>query len=124
MKTLRIVIGIICCVLSIVILFQSCVVGIGNTLTDDNGETSGISGFIVAIFMLIAGIVGIAGRNSNGAILTSGIFFLVAGEIGTTGDCSSFGDLIYWGNLCYIFCVLYILSIIVTIIMHKKNRLN
>lgn len=75
MKTLRMVIGIICCVLFFIVIFQSCAAGVSNSLSD-SGETSGTSGMFVAIFMLIAGILGIAGRKSNGATITAAIFFL------------------------------------------------
>ncbi|MCD7806850.1 MAG: hypothetical protein LUH19_05845 [Lachnospiraceae bacterium] len=58
MKTTKLVIGIISIVLFVVVSFQSCAAGIGNTLID-NGEVSGASGMLLAFCMLIAGIVGV-----------------------------------------------------------------
>lgn len=112
MKTLRLVVGIISVVLCFVIIFQSCAVGIGNALTENN-ETSGMSGFMTAIFMAIGGIIGMAGRKSNGATITAAIFFLIGGISGTTGF-GSFTDLQIWGILNLIFCGLYIVSVIFT----------
>ena len=64
MKTSRLVIGIISCVLFLLISLQSCAAGIGNTL-EENGEASGSAGFILAVCMLVAGIVGICCNNSR-----------------------------------------------------------
>ena len=57
-KTGRLVVGIISIVLFVLVSFQSCAAGISNTLSA-NGATSGTSGFILAVFMLTAGLVGI-----------------------------------------------------------------
>ena len=65
MKTTRLVIGIISMVLFVLIALQSCVAGVGNAL-EQAGETSGSSGLFLAVFMLIAGIVGVAARKSKG----------------------------------------------------------
>ncbi|MCH3916098.1 MAG: hypothetical protein LKE40_01145 [Spirochaetia bacterium] len=119
MKTLRMVIGIICCCLFLVVMVQSCAVGIGNTL-EGSGETSGSSGFIFAIVFLISGILGIAGKKSNGAIITAAVLFLLAGIIGTTGA-GSYSDLEIWGILSYIFSGIFILSVIIS---RKKNADN
>ena len=49
-KTMRLVVGIISIVLSLVVLFQSCAAGIGNALSD-NGESGGIGGVFLFIAM-------------------------------------------------------------------------
>lgn len=67
MKTAKLVIGIISIVLFALISLQSCAAGLGNAIAD-NGENSGTSGVICALFMLIAGIIGIATRNGKGGI--------------------------------------------------------
>jgi hypothetical protein len=65
MKVAKLVIGIISIVLTLVIFFQSCAASIGDALMEEGG-TSGASGILVAILMLVAGIVAIAARNSRG----------------------------------------------------------
>ena len=65
MKTAKLIIGIISIVLCFFVLFQSCAAGIGNAIAE-NGETSGSSGLVVAILMLVAGIVGLCTRKSRG----------------------------------------------------------
>ena len=40
MKTFKLVAGIVCIILSVLIMFQSCAVGVGNTIFETN-ETSG-----------------------------------------------------------------------------------
>ena len=51
MKTWKLVSGILSIVLFIMVAFQSCAVGIGNTL-GETGEVGGSAGIIVAIMLL------------------------------------------------------------------------
>ncbi len=104
----RLIIGIISIVLFILILFQSCAAGMSNAL-QDNDATSGTSGFVLAIMMLIAGIVGIATRNSNSHVTTmvpGGFYWL--GALFTIGTGSTYGDLPIWGGLSFIFGLVFI----------------
>ena len=76
MKTFKLVAGIICIILSVLIMFQSCAVGVGNTICKTN-ETSGSAGFITALMFLSGGITMIATRNSEkkGGIIANIILF-------------------------------------------------
>lgn len=51
-------------VLFIVVAFQSCAAGVVNTI-EENGQSSGSAGIIVAVVMLAGGIVSVATRNSE-----------------------------------------------------------
>ncbi len=64
MKTWKLVSGIISIVLFAFVMFQSCAVGISNSL-EANGESGGSAGIIVAIMLLAGGIVSIATRNGS-----------------------------------------------------------
>ncbi len=108
MKTAKLVIGIVSIVLFFLIMFQSCAAGIGNAI-EENGEVSGSAGFILAFCMMIAGIVGIAGRSSKGATLTAGVFYAFGGIIGIS-NVGSFADLMIWSVLSFIFAAVFILS--------------
>ena len=108
MKTMRLVIGIICVVLTLVIMFQSCVAGLGNALSD-SGEMSGSAGIVLSIVLLISGIIGIAGRKSNGATITAAVFFILGLLISQT-SIGSFTDLKIWSYMSIIFGVLFIIS--------------
>lgn len=72
MKTSRLIIGIISCILFLIISLQSCAAGVGNTL-EENGEVSGSAGFILAICMLVAGITGICCRKLKTGTIVTGI---------------------------------------------------
>lgn len=111
MKVLRTVCGILTILLFFVILFQSCLVGAGNTLTA-SGELSGTTGLITAILMLIAGITGIVGRKSKGAAITALIIYVIAGIIACT-DGGSYSDLKIYGSISFIFAILFLISVIV-----------
>ena len=118
MKTVKLVIGIISIVLSVVILFQSLAVGVGNTLTR-NGEVSGSAGFFVAIFMLIAGIVGIVTKNGGRAgAITNIILYTLAFFMGI-GNLGSYADLFLWSMLCLFFATYYTIS---ELIIEKEQK--
>lgn len=51
MKTWKLVSGILSMILFVVVAFQSCAAGIVNTI-EENGESSGSGGILVAIMML------------------------------------------------------------------------
>lgn len=112
MKILRMVIGIICCVLFAFIMLQSCVAGVGNAI-EDNGELSGSAGFILDIFMLIGGIIAIAGRKNKAATIVAAVFFVIAGIIGISSKSSSFKDLAVYGYMNIVFAVLFVISIFI-----------
>ena len=58
MKTWKLVSGILCIVLFVVVMFQSCAVGFMNTV-EGSEEFSGTAGMIVAFMMLSGGIVSV-----------------------------------------------------------------
>ena len=109
MKIMRMVCGIICCCLFLVIILQSCAAGIVNTI-EDSGEMSGSAGFFTAVLMLIAGIISIAGRKSKGATITALVFYVIAGIIACTMY-GSFSDLQIYGILNFVFAGLFLISL-------------
>ncbi len=117
MKTARLVIGIISIVLFVVITFQSCAVGIGNTL-QENGEASGSAGFLLAICMLVAGIVGVAARKSKVGSIVAGAFYAFGGLIAIV-NVGTYSDLQIWAVLSFIFAIVFIL----TGILQKEKQL-
>ena len=118
MKTSRLVIGIISCVLFLLISLQSCAAGIGNTL-EENGEASGSAGFILAVCMLVAGIVGICCRKLKTGTIVAGVFYAFGGLVGIT-NVGSYADLQIWSILSFIFAAVFI----VTGIMQKQKKLD
>lgn len=118
MKTSRLVIGIISIVLFVFITFQSCAVGIGNTL-EESGETTGTAGFILAVCLLIAGIVGICCRKLKVGTIVAGCFYALGGLMGA-GNVGSYTDLKIWSTLSFIFAGVFI----ITGIMQKQKKLE
>jgi hypothetical protein len=113
----RLSIGIISILLFVFVSFQSCVAGVSNAL-EEQGATSGSNGFAYAVFVLIAGIVGIATRNSKGkagAFITTAFYWFAALVTIGTGD--TYPDLPIWGILSFIFGLVFLTSGIKT----KKN---
>lgn len=112
MKTAKLIIGIISIVLFGLIVFQSCVAGLGNVITD-NGETSGTAGIFLAFCMLIAGIVGIATRKGISGGFVSGAFYAFGGIVGIA-NYGSYSDLMIWSIVCFLFAVIFIVGSIMT----------
>ena len=110
MKTAKLTIGIISIVLSLVVLFQSCAAGLGSALSNNTSDTSGGSGIFVALFMIVAGIIGIAARKSKGGAIATTIVYVIGGLIGVAST-GMFKDLLIWGIILFIFAAVFLISI-------------
>lgn len=110
MKTAKLVIGIISMVLSVFVLFQSCAAGIVNSL-EGSGQVSGSAGVMVAACLIIAGIVGVATRNSTrkGGTLTAAGFYLVAALFGGI-LAGNYTDLYFWSFMAWAFAAVFIVD--------------
>ncbi|NLY60784.1 MAG: hypothetical protein GX054_04720 [Clostridiales bacterium] len=113
------VIGIISIVLFLVVVIQSCAVGIGNVLMGSE-EISGTAGIMLAIFMLIAGIVSIISKESKGITITSAVFYALGGLIGIA-NAGSYKDLNIWGGLNLLFAVLLVFHLIKNRKVYRKQ---
>lgn len=111
MKTVKLMIGILCCVFCIMVIFQSCAAGVANTLSG-NEENSGFAGFFVALCMLAGGIVTLSTRNSTkqGGAIAAAIIFIFGAMIGY-GNAGSFTDLKVWSTVCLINGAVNLLSL-------------
>lgn len=111
MKTWKLVSGIISIVLFLLVTFQSCAAGIVNTL-EENGESSGSAGIIVAIMLLAGGIVSIAtkkgGKGGNIALI---VLFGIGTLVGFS-MAGNFSDLYVWAVWCAINVILAIVALI------------
>lgn len=113
-STARLVIGIVSILFFVFITFQSCTVGLGNALME-NEATSGSQGVIMALAYCIAGIVGIVTRNSvskGGPIAAAVIYWI--GAIFTIGSGDTYEDLPVWGTIAVIFGFVFLYSAIKT----------
>ena len=106
MKTAKLVIGIVSIVLTFVVLLQSCAAGIGDAMLDEGG-TSGASGMLVGILLLVTGIVAIATRSSRGGSIFCAVVYAVAGLLGVTSK-GIYQDLLIWGGLCLVFAAVFL----------------
>lgn len=102
MKVTKLVVGIIQIVLSLIILLQSCAVGIGNSMSNSN-DAGGSAGFLVAILFMAAGIVYIVTRKMEklgGDI--AGLVLMVIIWIMAISNAKVYSDLQVWGWLALI----------------------
>jgi hypothetical protein len=112
-ETPRVVIGIITIVLFFLLQFQSCVAAGGEILQSifsDEAGTSGMTGFIISFFFLIAGIVSIVCRKSRGGSIAAGIIYAVCGLVTVNEDFSYFQDLMFYCLLSFVFATVMIIS--------------
>ncbi len=118
MKIIRMVIGIISIVLCVLIMFQSCAVGVGNTLAE-SGEISGTAGLLLAVCMLVAGIVSVAARKSFAGTIVSVCFYAV-GALLAAASAGTYTDLKVWSAIAGIFAVI----LLITAIMQKAKGIK
>jgi len=109
MKTTKLVLGIISCVIVMFVLFQSCAAGMYNALEENNGM-SGSVGVIFAILLLAAGIIAIVTHKklSGGGTLASVIIYVLAGVIAIAGH-GTYSDLMVWGPVSIAIGILFML---------------
>lgn len=112
MKTWKLVSGILTIIFFIIVTFQSCAAGMLNAI-ENNGDSSGSIGILVAILMLAGGIVSIAVRNSTkkGGNIALIILFGLAALCGFAGH-GTYSDLVIWSVWCLINAVLAVVAII------------
>ncbi|MFB5662203.1 hypothetical protein [Alteribacillus sp. HJP-4] len=107
---MRLTLGIFSIVLSVFVIFQSIIAGVGNLWMGGN-EVSGMIGIMIAVVMLVSGILTVAARNSRGTHLTAVVFWVIAGVLGFLFS-SDFKDLNVWGALCIVFALLSYIYIV------------
>lgn len=107
---MRLVLGILSIILSIIVFFQSLVAMLGDAL-ENVGGVGGFAGVLVSIAMLVAGIVALAGGKSRGTHMTASIFWLLAGLFGFL-LAGNYTDLNIWSTICIIFAVLHYLFVV------------
>ena len=118
----KLVLGIISILLFFLITLQSCTAGLSNALSE-NGSSSGSLGLFLAIFMLIAGIIGIVTRKSSGKGGTIAVIVLYwLGTLITLGGAGSFGDLMIWGTVSFIFGFVFFGSILVNLPVFNTEK--
>lgn len=111
MKTWKLVSGIISIVLCLLVAFQSCAVGVANTLADSD-EVSGSAGIIVAVMLLAGGIVSIATRNgAKGGNIALIVLFGIGALLGFM-LAGSYSDLMIWAAWCLICAVLAVVALV------------
>lgn len=117
MKTAKLVIGIVTFVLVLLIMMQSCAAGLNNAMAE-NGEVGGTAGLMLAILGIVAGIIGIATRSSEGKgpFVAAG-FYLVAAAIGAV-FAGGYSDLYIRSALFAIFGLVFIFGTI----KERKNK--
>lgn len=108
MRAAKITIGAVSVILFITIILQSCVAGAVNILTKNN-EISGSAGFIVAVLMFAAGIVGIATRDGRIGGYVAGAIYCAAALIGIL-NYGSYTDLFFWSLICWIFAGVFLIG--------------
>lgn len=112
MKTWKLVSGILSMILFVVVAFQSCAAGVVNTI-EENGNSSGSGGIMVAIMMLAGGIVSTATRKSegNGGNIALIVLFGVAALVGFA-LAGNFADLNIWAAWCLVNAILAVVAMV------------
>lgn len=113
------VIGIISIVLFIIVGFQSCAAGFGNTVISSN-DVSGSAGVYLSITMIIAGTFALMSKYSKGLTITAIILYMLGGIVGLT-NLGSFKSLLIWSILNLIFAGFLIYDIVKNKKLYEKK---
>lgn len=103
MKVTKLVVGILQILVSLVILLQSCAVGLGHAFESKTSDAGGSVGIFVGIFFLATGIVYITTRKSEklGGDIACLVMMLISWLFGIT-NAGDYSDLAIWGWLAFI----------------------
>lgn len=113
-KAARRAAGIISLFLFLIVGFQSCMVGLGNSLFS-SGEVSGVLGILLAFLFMVTGVVMTVASKSESmipsiicaAVLWFGYFIAKMGY-------GSYSDLKVWGFFAFVIGVVYLVSAVKT----------
>lgn len=109
MKTWKLVSGIISMALSIVIVFQSCAVGVLEAMGAEGNDSA--AGIIVAILLIASGIVSVATRKGGkGGNIAMICIYGAAALLGFTAKV--YGDLIVWAVWCCVCVLMAVLALV------------
>lgn len=106
---MRKTIGILSIMISIIVVLQSLMAGLANTLSD-NGETGGSVGILLSFILLTAGVILLASKGAKGMLTFSMIFYLLGGLLGLIGA-GSYKDLVIWSAISLLFALLLFFQI-------------
>ena len=111
---LRMVLGILTIVISVIVGFQSCAAGIGEAISEAD-SSSGAGGLFTGFFLLAAGIVAV--RKTKGGTIAAIILYALAAIFAFANLSKNFGDLTVWAVLSVIFAVV----LVITLFLKEKN---
>lgn len=123
MSVWKLVSGILSMILSVIVLLQSCAVGLASSLARSD-DLAGSYGLIVSILILAGGIVNVATSRSlgKGGSIASMILFSLGAMSALKGfSYKVYGDLIVWGAWCVICGILALVDVCVS---PKKSTVN
>ena len=113
MKTWRVVSGILSMVLALVVILQSCAVGVAEALGAEGNDSS--SGVVVALLLIAGGVVSVVTRKGGkGGGIAVLVIFAIAAAIGF--GAKYYADLIIWAVWCAACAVIAIIALI------KENK--
>lgn len=91
-----------------IMLLQSFAAGPVEVFEDRGGTSSG-AGLLSAFCLLIAGIVGVATRDSRGGGITAAVFYAVSGTIGISSS-GVYRELTVWALVSFVFAIVFVVG--------------
>lgn len=103
MKVTKLVVGILQILFAVIILVQSCAVGMSHAMENKTSDVGGSAGLLVAVLFLATGIVYIATRKSQklGGDIAGMIMMLISWLMGIS-NAHDYSDLAIWGWISFI----------------------
>lgn len=118
MKTLKLVLGIFCIIVSVICFFESVAFGALTALYEIIeynyiSSYAGLAGIVCSMLMLAGGIVAIAGREKRDATIAAGVVLVISAICAYAGNQQwhDFGDLYVYGLFSGIVSLLCFISL-------------
>ena len=105
----RLVVCILSFVIALYMFNQIRLVAVVNALGGNSSDFSGSAGTILAILMIAAGVTGIVGRNKALPTFIAGITYVIGAIIGFIG-LGTYGDLVVWSIIAFVFGIFFVLA--------------
>lgn len=121
-KKAKHIIGILSIIFCQVLIFKSVIINMVNSL-EGYSQTNSYMGFLTAFFILVGGIVSVAGRNSKVCTIVCIFLYALGGIPGVLNE-GMFDELYIWSGVCVFLTAFFIISLFVQKYPEKKKTEN
>lgn len=119
MKRAKLWFSVFTLVLSPILLFRSCTMGITNIFKENN-SLSGTAGFLLTVCFIAGAVAGLRSRRSRSSAVWAAVLYALGGIIGMKGA-DHFADLRIWSVLSTVLAIFYLCCAYSMRMQHRRK---